>query len=134
MGHVPKLYTAGKAEYTMTAQEDTAILTALLRAAIQGKVSFSRVLITRAGSDFDRQLSDATPKLPFDLDTSGGLQPALRNLYLTGVSIVQGILRGWCDQFEKGLKEENYMGDYFASLGGVPDFLPQRLTSAPDWV
>lgn len=131
MGHVAKLYTAGKAEYVMTAQEDTAILAALLRAAIQGKVDFSRILITRAGSDFDRQPSDAIPNLPFDMDRSGGLEPALRNLYLTGVSIVQGILRGWSDQFEKGLKDENYVGDFFASLGGEPDFLPQGLTCIP---
>lgn len=124
MGHVAKLYTTGKAEYVMTAQEDTAILAALLRAAVQGKVDFSRILITRAGSDFDRQPSDALPKLPFAMDRSGGLQPALRNLYLTGVSIVQGILRGWSDHFEKGLKDENYVGDFFASLGGEPDFLP----------
>lgn len=59
MGHVAKLYTSGKAEYVMTAQEDTAILAALLRAAIRGKADFSRILITRAGSDFNRQPSDA---------------------------------------------------------------------------
>lgn len=131
MGHVAKLYTTGKAEYVMTGQEDTAILAALLRGAIQGKVDFSRILITRAGSDFDRQPSDAIPKLPFGIDRSGGLEPALRNLYSTGVSIVQGILRGWGDQFEKGLKDENYVGDLFASLGGEPDFLPPGLTSVP---
>lgn len=128
MGHVAKLYTTGKAEYVMTAQEDTAILNALMRAAIQGRVDFSRVLITRAGSDFDRQPSDAIPKPPFDMDRSGGLEPALRNFYLTGVSITKGILHGWSDQFEKGLKHENYVGDYFASLGGQPDFLPPGLT------
>lgn len=129
MGHVAKLYTTGKAEYVMTAQEDTGILAALLRAAIQGKVNFSRILITRAGSDFDRQPEDAIPRLPFDMDRSGGLQPALRNLYLTGVSIVQGIVSRWDDQLEKGLKDENYIGDFFASVGGEPDFLSQGLTS-----
>lgn len=128
MGHVARLYTTGKAEYVMTAQEDTGILAALLRAATQGRVDFSRILITRAGSDFDRQPSDAIPKLPFDMDRSGGLEPALRNLYLTGVNVVQGISRGWDDQFEKGLKDENYIGDFFASVGGEPDFLPQGLT------
>lgn len=128
MGHVAKLYTNGKAEYVMTDQEDTAILAALMRAAIEGKVDFSRILITRAGSDFDRQPSDAIPELPFDMYRSGGLEPALRNLYLTGVRITQGILQGWSDQFERGLQDENYVGDYFASLGGQPDFLPQGLT------
>lgn len=130
MEQVAKLYTTGKAEYVMTAQEDTAILAALMRAAIQGKVDFSRILITRAGSDFDRQPSDAVPKPLFDMDRSGGLEPALRNLYLTGVSITEGILRGWSDQFERGLQNENYVGDDFASLGGQPDFLPQILTPA----
>lgn len=63
------------------------------------------------------------------MDRSGGLEPALRNLYVTGVSIVQGILRGWSDHFEKGLRDENYVEDFFASLGGEPDFLPQGFTS-----
>lgn len=132
MGNVAKSYTTGNAEYVMTAQEDTAILAALLRAAIRGKVDFSRILITRAGSDFDRQPSDAILELPLDMDRSGGLEPALRNLYLAGASIVQGILRCWCDQFEKGLEDENYVGDYFASLGGRPDFLPHSLTFVHD--
>lgn len=129
MGHVAKLYTTGKGEYAMTAQEDTGILAALLRAAILGRVDFSRILITRAGSDFDRQPSDAIPKLPCDMDRSGGLQPALWNLYLVGSSIARGILRGWNDQFDKGLNDENYVGDFFASLGGEPDFLPRGSTS-----
>lgn len=124
MGHVAKVYTSEKAEYVMTAQEDTAIQAALLRAAIQGKADFSRILIVRAGSNFDRQPPDAVPKLPIDMDRSGGLEIALRNLYLTGVSIVEGILGDWSDQFENGLKDENYVGDFFASLGGEPDFLP----------
>lgn len=113
MGHVAKLYTTGKAVCVMTAQEDTGILAALLRAAIQGRVDFSRILITRAGSDFDCQPEDAITRLPFDMDRSGGLQHALRNLYLTGVSIVEAFLSGWNDQFEKGLKHENYVKGFF---------------------
>lgn len=129
MGHVAKTYTSGKAEYVMTAQEDTAILAALLRAEIQGQVDFSRISITRAGSDFDRQPSNVVPQLPFDMDRSGGLEPALCNLYLTGVIIVQGILRSWGDQSKKGFEDENYVGDFFASLGNEPDFLPQGVGS-----
>lgn len=104
---VTKFYTTGKAEYVMSAQENTAILAALLRATIQGTVDDSRVLITRSGSDFNRQREDAIPKLPFDMDRSGGLEPALRNLHLTDVSIDRGILSGWKDRFEEGLKNEN---------------------------
>lgn len=81
----------------MTAQEDPAILTAFLHAAVQGQVHFSRILITRAGSEFDRQPEDVVPQLPSDMDRSGRLEPALRNLYLTGASIIQGTLRAWSD-------------------------------------
>ncbi|KAI0096421.1 purine nucleoside permease [Nemania sp. FL0031] len=123
MANVAKVYTSGKAEYVMTAQEDSAILTALLRAALQKQVDFSRIILIRSGSNFDRAPSqDQSPKLPYKLN-GGGLQPALRNLYLTGIKIVDGILKGWSTKFKEGLEADNYIGDVFGTLGGTPDFL-----------
>lgn len=126
MGHAAKVYTTGKAEYVMTAQEDTAILAALLRAAIQGTVDFSRILIARAGSNFDRQPSENNiPTLPYNMDESGGLGPALQNLYVVGTEIIRSIVKGWDSRFAQGLESEGYVGDIFASLGGEPDLLPK---------
>jgi purine nucleoside permease len=121
---VVKLYTSGKAEYFMTAQEDTAVLAALLRAALQKQLDFSRIILMRAGSNFDRSYSSSEPpSIPFVLD-HGGFVPACRNLYLTGLKIVEGVLEGWSTRFEKGIEPGNYIGDIFGSLGGVPDFGP----------
>ncbi|KAH7319080.1 purine nucleoside permease [Rhexocercosporidium sp. MPI-PUGE-AT-0058] len=116
-----KLYTSGQARYCMTAMEDTAVLAALLRAALQERVDFSRIILMRAGSNFDRSPSlDNIISLPFVID-HGGFQPACRNLYLSGMKVVGGILEAWAT-FEKGIKVENYVGDVFGSLGGTPDF------------
>ena len=127
MDNVTRVYTAGKGSYAMTAQEDTAILAALLRAALVGKVDFLRILLMRAASDFDREpATDGPPQLPWVMD-SGGLVPALRNLYNTGVKTVDGILADWSLKFEEGIKPDNYVGDIFGSLGGKPDFASSDL-------
>lgn len=121
---VVRLYTSGQASYYMTAMEDTGTLAALLRAAVQGRVDFSRIILMRAGSNFDRGHSlGECASLPFIYD-HGGFVPACRNLYLTGVKVVEGLLGGWSDRFEKGVEAENYVGDIFGSLGGTPDFKP----------
>ncbi|OJJ34561.1 hypothetical protein ASPWEDRAFT_158494, partial [Aspergillus wentii DTO 134E9] len=121
MARTFKVYTSGKAEYVMAAQEDTAILAALWRAALQKQVDFSRIILMRAGSNFDRSYSESeVPSIPFILD-HGGMGPAIRNLYLSGMKVVQGIVDGW-SIFEKGIEAENHVGDIFGSLGGVPDF------------
>ena len=124
-----KIYTTDKAEYVMTAMEDSAIITALMRAALQEKVDFSRIMLTRAGCNFDRShLDHECPTLPFIMD-EGGLKPAVRNLYLSGIQIVREILDGWSDQFENGVKATNYIGDVYGSLGGTPDFVSRNKSS-----
>ncbi|CZT46818.1 related to purine nucleoside permease [Rhynchosporium secalis] len=120
------LYTNGHAKYCMTAMEDTAILAALLRAALQKRVDFSRIVLMRAGSNFDRgPKKDDVVSLPFVID-HGGFQPACRNLYLAGLEVVSGILESW-DVFAAGIEADNYTGDIFGSLGGKPGFGPDAV-------
>lgn len=121
---VVHLYTSGQADYYMTAMEDTGTLSALLRAAMQKRVNFSRIILMRAGSNFDRSHSlNESASLPFVYD-HGGFTPACRNLYLTGIKVVEGILHDWSNRFENGVEATNYVGDIFGSLGGTPDFGP----------
>lgn len=54
----------------------------------------------------------------------GGFEPAINNIYLAGIKVVEGILNGWNSTFAKGIPATNYIGDIFGSLGGVPDFGP----------
>ncbi|KAL3459278.1 purine nucleoside permease [Aspergillus heterothallicus] len=122
---VMRLYTSGHAQYYMTAMEDTGTLAALFRAALRRKVDFSRIILMRAGSNFDRSYNhDEVASLPFVFD-HGGFAPACRNLYLVGIKVVQGIVDRWTAEFENGVKTDNYVGDIFGSLGGTPDFGPE---------
>ncbi|KAJ7784544.1 purine nucleoside permease [Mycena metata] len=101
--------------YCSTQQEDNAVLNALLRAALSGLVDFSRIIVMRAGSDFDRppEGGSAAENL-FALAV--GFPPALLNLRIAGVKIVQGIVDGWAGTFKRGIEPTNDIGDIFGSL------------------
>jgi purine nucleoside permease len=118
------LFTNGSGVYCMTAQEDNATLEAMLRAAINKVVDFSRIIVMRTASNFDRPpsgLSDIDNLFYID---SGGFVPSIANLYLAGTPVVKGILEGWKSKFEAGIEPKNYIGDIFGTLGGTPDFGP----------
>ena len=51
-----------------------------------------------------------------------GYDAAVRNVYLAGVQVVQGIVREWEDVYRKGVEPRNYIGDDIGSLGGKPTF------------
>lgn len=117
------LLTNGQAVYCSTQQEDNAVLHALLRGAVFDLVDFSRIIVMRAASDFDRppEGGSAADSL---FAPAVGFPPALLNLRLAGVKVVQGIIDGWEAMFERGIEPSNYVGDMFGSLGGEPDFGP----------
>lgn len=119
-----KLFTNGTGEYCTTAQEDNATLEALLRGAIANLTDFSRIIIMRAASDFDRQYPGQAATTNLFYAEQGGFEPAIENIYLAGIQVVEGILNGWNSTFAKGIPAQNYIGDIFGSLGGVPDFGP----------
>lgn len=123
MENATSLFTNGTAQYCMSQQEDNATLEALIRAAVLGLVDFSRIIIMRTGSDFDRQFDGQTAadNLFFGLS---GFVASITNLQIAGVQVVRGILAGWERVFEKGVKPANYVGDILGSLGGQPDFGP----------
>ncbi|THY36222.1 purine nucleoside permease [Aureobasidium pullulans] len=117
------LITNGTGNYCSTAQEDNATLAALLRAAVEQLVDFSRIIVMRTASDFDRPFlgGSATYNL-FESSVQGAFEPAINNLYLAGVKVVEGILDGWNSTFAQGVNATNYIGDIFGTLGGEPDF------------
>jgi len=118
------LFTNGSGVYCMTAQEDNATLEAMTRAAIRKVVDFSRIIIMRTASDFDRPypgLSDIDNLFYAD---QGGFEPAIQNIWLAGTPVVKGILAEWESRFDAGVAPSNYIGDIFGTLGGVPDFGP----------
>jgi purine nucleoside permease len=117
------LFTNGSGIYCTTQQEDNATLEALMRAALAKLVDFSRIIIMRTASDFDRPHSNQTI-LDNLLDEFQGYEPSIQNIYLAGIKVVEGILDGWSSSFEAGITATNYVGDIFGTLGGQPNFGP----------
>ncbi|KAJ5179093.1 hypothetical protein N7492_002303 [Penicillium capsulatum] len=122
-----KVLTNGTGDYCSSAQEDNATLEVLLRSSAHKLTDFSRIIIMRTASDFDRQYPGASASYNlFHASDQGGFEIALKNIYQAGIQVVQGILDGWDRQFEAGVKARNYVGDIFGTLGGQPDFGPGR--------
>ena len=121
-GNFTKLMTNGSGTYCVSAQEDNATLEALLRGAKVGLLDFSRIVIMRTASDFDRPYLGSSPQSNLFYAADYGYEPALQNVYLAGVKVVQGIIKGWDGTFRHGVNATNYIGDIFGTLGGTPDF------------
>jgi len=117
-----KLFTNGSGVYCATLQEDNATLEALLRGALHNLTDFSRIIAIRTASDFDRPYAGESDIFNLFYANQGGFEPALANIYLAGIKVVEGILQGWSSTFEKGIPAPNYIGDIFGTLGGTPDF------------
>ncbi|KAJ5787893.1 hypothetical protein N7457_002883 [Penicillium paradoxum] len=125
--HTTKVWTNGTGEYCSTAQEDNATFEVLLRSSIHKLTDFSRIIVMRTGSDFDRPYPGASAAYNlFEAEEQGAFEPAVENLYIAGIKVVEGILDGWDTTFSAGVKANNYIGDIFGSLGGEPDFGPGR--------
>ena len=123
------ILTNGTGVYCSTAQEDNATLEALMRAAKHKLVDFSRIIVMRTGSDFERPYDGQSALDNLLYAEQGAFEPAVQNLYNAGVEVVQGILHEWDSTFAAGVKPKNYIGDIFATLGGEPDFGPGRKES-----
>ncbi len=116
------IWTNGSGVYCTTAQEDNATLEAIMRAAKMNLTDYSRVMVMRTASDFDRPPPGVSEIQNLLYVNQGGFPPAITNIYRAGIKVVMGVLDGWDSTFEKGLKPTNYAGDIFATLGGTPDF------------
>jgi purine nucleoside permease len=124
-----KLFTNQTGVYCSNQQEDNGTLEALLRANLTGLADFSRIILMRTASDFDRPHPGQSAAANL-FQGFTGLGPSLVNIRLAGVQIILGILNGWSQIFEKGVKPGNYIGDIFGSLGGEPDFGPGSIFNA----
>ena len=124
---ISAVWTNGSAHYCNSAQEDNATLEALLRASLHKLVDFSRIIVMRTASDYDRPAPDesAAYHLLYS-EQGGGSSLAFQNLYHAGVPVVSGILANWNTTFAAGIKPSNYIGDMLGSLGGNPDFGPGK--------
>jgi purine nucleoside permease len=127
-GNYTKVLTNGTGLYCNTAQEDNATLEALLRGHIAGLVDFSRIIIMRTASDMDRPYPGEAATTNMWWSNQGGYPPALKNLYLAGIKIIEGIVGEWNETFAQGVNATNYVGNILGSTGGTPDFGPGPVT------
>jgi purine nucleoside permease len=127
-----KLFTNGTGDYCSSAQEDNATLEVLLRSSAKKLTDFSRIIVMRTASDFDRPYPGQSTTDNLLYADAGGFEPALENIYRAGIEVVEGILKGWHSTFASGVKPRNYIGDIFGTLGGEPDFGPGRTQSLAD--
>ncbi|KAH8809691.1 purine nucleoside permease [Flagelloscypha sp. PMI_526] len=101
-----RLFTRGEGYYCSSQQEDNALLEVFARAP---QIDFSRILILRSGSNFDRppEGGDAVDNL---LYRRHGFVPALENVGIAGEVILRMILNGWEDVFKRGVLPTNHVG------------------------
>jgi purine nucleoside permease len=122
LSNYTRLITNGTGIYCSTAQEDNGTLEALVRAHAAGLVDFSRIIIMRTASDMDRPYPGQAATANLWWENQGAFIPAVGNIYLAGVKVVEGILNGWDETFGQGIAATNYVGDILGRLGGTPDF------------
>ncbi|KAJ7067540.1 purine nucleoside permease-like protein [Mycena amicta] len=108
-------FTNGSGVYCTAQQEDNAILAVFHRASLVRRADFARIVIMRSASNFDRP-PDGRAALESLRGPSPGFAPALRNLYVAGVKVVELILGEWDDTFERGVRPTNRVGDVFRAL------------------
>lgn len=65
-------------------------------------VDYSRIIIMRTGSDFDRPYPGEKAVTNLFAE-QGGFLPSVANIYLAGIKVVEGILDGWDSEFEAGI-------------------------------
>lgn len=126
------LMTNGTGTYCTTQQEDNASLEALLRAAMYGLVDFSRIVVMRTASDFsysDDYSGNKTVEF-FDDVYQGGVTASVVNLVYASRPFIADILDNF-SVYDSGVYgPDNYIGDFFNSLG---DDISFRTWGTPEW-
>jgi purine nucleoside permease len=92
-----KRLTDGAGDYCTSQQEDNALLAAFTRGARAGLVDGRRILILRAGSDFDRPPPEesAFQSLRNQLAIPGGFRIASENLIRAAMPLVREVSAHW---------------------------------------
>ncbi|KAL3425522.1 hypothetical protein PVAG01_02313 [Phlyctema vagabunda] len=110
------LLTNGSGRYCMTAQEDNAILEAMLRGALANLVDFARIVSMRTGSNFDRPPPGITAAQELFHVQQGGFDISIQNIYVAGRPIVDDIIENWDSAYANGIPTTHYIGDILGSI------------------
>ncbi|KAK6354633.1 hypothetical protein TWF696_003773 [Orbilia brochopaga] len=137
MGRYYKAMTNGTGVYCSTESEDSGWLAALFRATVVGRADYTRAIIMRSISNYDR-----APPGDSDYDSIFGLKQGegsyligLQNLYLAGKEVVDDIVKNWHSTFERGIPTRNYVGDIYNTFDrdnidiGLPSFYAKNFAN-----
>ncbi len=106
-----KLLTNGSGVYCATQQEDNAILEALLRGDLAGKVDFSRVAVIRTASDFDRAPPNETEAFHLLYADQQSFKPSIENIWMAGNAIEQDVMNNWDSVYKGSIRPADCIGD-----------------------
>ncbi|GAA5865029.1 hypothetical protein JCM8547_007687 [Rhodosporidiobolus lusitaniae] len=120
-GNYTSLMTGGEGKYTTTAQEDNASLEAMVRAHKAGLVDYSRIILLRTASDFDRAPNTSVDAYTAFEAEQGGFAPAIQNLVLAGKPVVDDIIANWDSVYAAGIEPQaglngSYYGDDLGTI------------------
>ncbi|KAM0788042.1 hypothetical protein ACM66B_006240 [Microbotryomycetes sp. NB124-2] len=124
-GNYTNLITKGQGTYCMTAQEDNATLEAMVRATKAGLMDYSRVIVLRTASDFDRAPPTITSAYEAFEAQQGGFEPAIQNLVIVGKPLVEHIIEWWTSIYKKGIAPQSkgsgsFYGDNLGTIRTGP--------------
>jgi purine nucleoside permease len=91
-------FTGGKGAFATTAMEDTGTLQSLRFLANAGRIDWSRILVLRTVSNFDRQargMSAAESLAQQRVGTYSAYLPSLESAYAVGHVVVNELLTHW---------------------------------------
>ncbi|KAK4700826.1 hypothetical protein P7C70_g5417, partial [Phenoliferia sp. Uapishka_3] len=124
-GNFTELLTNGTGKYCTTAQEDNATLEALVRATKAGLADYSRAIVLRTASDFDRAPPPSANLTAYEAfeASQGGFTPAIANLFIVGWPVVKEIAYDWPawvdgtpTQNVNSTEAPSFYGDVFGTL------------------
>ena len=81
-------------------------------------IDFSRIVLLRTGSDFDRPPPGVDDVYHLTQAPQGGFVSAIQNILLAGRPFVDDVVKNW-KEYEGGVKPANYVGDIFGSLSSL---------------
>jgi purine nucleoside permease len=93
-----RYFTDGKGQFTTTAMEDTGTLQSLRFLANAGRADWSRILVLRTVSNFDRQPRGMTAPESLAqqrIGTNSAYLPSLEAAYAVGHTVVNELLTNW---------------------------------------
>ncbi|BGP27000.1 purine nucleoside permease [Rhodotorula toruloides] len=120
-GNYTKLMTKGEGNYSTTAQEDNATLEVMVRAHKAGLVDYSRIVLLRTASDFDRAPNATADAYTAFEAQQGGFEPAIQNLVIAGKPFVDDVVKNWDQVYAAGIAPPaagngSFYGDVFGTI------------------